>query len=131
MKTTQLALGTAALLALPAALSADTSPAPDGTGSAIATVLHSETREPLADMPVYVVHIDNPDGGTTPSVQIFNTGKDGRAFLSPLETGNYAAWVDWNNNRSEPVEFYINGNTDFVPMITILFNPDIDDAGAN
>src|ERR1043166_7995573 len=68
--------------------------APVEFGTAIAQVLHSVTKQPLANMPVLVVRILPPqDAGQQ---QYFITGPDGRAYLSPLPDGQYAAFVDLN-----------------------------------
>ena len=94
-------------------------------GSATAIVLHSVTSEPLAGVPVTVRFIVPGDGGTG-GMQVFVTGRDGSALLTPLEDGTYEVYVDYNNQRSRSAFFTIDGFTDFHPVVTLRFNPDID-----
>lgn len=102
-------------------------PATQSWGTATAEVLHAVTGEPLEGMPVVVQQIVSPDpDGTTGGVRVFVTGPDGRAFLSPLDDGIYEVYVEFNNNRSNVEYFEINTDTDFHPIVVLLFNPDID-----
>lgn len=125
---TTLATGLSSVLGAPAWDKPDPSgPAGGGTsfGSATAEVRHVFTGQPLAGMPVHVVRIVPPEGDAG-GVRIFTTGRDGRALLSPLESGSYECYVEYNNHRSRSAFFEINADTDFHPFVTLLFNPDID-----
>ncbi len=92
-------------------------------GSATAEVLHLLTGRPVPGMPVHVVLI-MPEGAGEP--QVFVTGRDGRALLSPLEDGSYEVYVEYNNHRSRSAFFVIDGMIDLHPFVTLRFNPDID-----
>ncbi len=94
-------------------------------GSATAEVRHLVTGQPLAGMPVHVILIIPPDGAPG-EPQVFRTGRDGRALLSPLEDGSYEVYVEYNNQRSRSEFFVIDGTTDYHPFVTLHFNPDID-----
>jgi hypothetical protein len=133
MKTSSHALAICGILALSGGAVSAVAPtwqddSQPGFGSATAYVVHPMTGDGLPGMPVTVIRIITPDPDTTApgTPRIFTTGPDGSAFLSPLEDGRYEAYVDYNNNRSESVFFVINSDTDYHPVVTIFFNPDID-----
>jgi hypothetical protein len=92
--------------------------------TATAIVLHSVTRQPLGGMPVFVIEVLTPEA--IDPVRVFTTGPDGTVLISPLRTGVYSAFVFHNNNYSNVVTFEINADTDYHPIITLFFNPDID-----
>ncbi len=133
MQSTLRTIATAGIITLAAGISgAARAPVASGTpgpptpfGSATAEVRHILTGRPLAGMPVHVLLVIPPEGDPG-GVQVFTTGREGRAFLSPLESGTYECYVEYNNNRSRSAFFEINADTDFHPFVTLLFNPDID-----
>ncbi len=136
MKTTFLNFATTSAVTLAGVLSGGPSPAPAAErtapavhaaalGSATAEVRHLVTGRPLAGMPVHVILIIPPDG-VPGEPQVFTTGRDGRALLSPLEDGSYEVYVEYNNQRSRSEFFVIDGNIDYHPFVTLHFNPDID-----
>lgn len=94
-------------------------------GSATAEILHSVTGRPIPGMPVHVLLIVPPEGNPG-DPQVFTTGRDGRALLSPLEDGAYEVYVEYNNHRSRSAFFVIDGMIDVHPFVTLHFNPDID-----
>ena len=87
-------------------------------------MLHSVTGEPLPDIPVFVQQIAPSEG--TGKILVFFTNHNGRAFLSPLTDGTYQTWVEWNNNTSNVEYFQIQSETDFLPIVHLSLNPDID-----
>lgn len=111
-------------LARTACVTSGPSAAAVAVGSATAEVYHEMTGDALGGMPVHVIRIDPPD--TDGGVQVFTTGRDGRAFLSPLEDGGYEVYVEFNNHRSRSAFFEILPNVDYHPVVQLYFNPDID-----
>ena len=127
MKQTTLAAALSALLApawLAHAQPGSPGEPPPPVGSATAEVYHSVTGKPLAGMPVVVRRVVDPEGA--PSVDVFVTDENGRAFLFPLEDGVYDAYVEYNTYQSNVERFIIMTDADFHPVVTLLFNPDID-----
>ena len=101
-------------------------PVQPAVGFAEATVYHVVTGETLAGIPVHVVRLDVPERPHPRTPRVFVTDDNGIARLGPLESGDYMAYVSWNNNQSDPAYFSINAVTDYVPRVALFFNPDID-----
>jgi hypothetical protein len=117
-------LGAAAYSATPAAVAM--APAQDGLGTALGTVYHSVTGEPLSGMTIVVTRLGGPEGATSQKHWTFVTGKDGKAIVGPLPEGDYEAHVERWTQRSDPAFFHISGSTDSITEFALLFNPDID-----
>jgi hypothetical protein len=90
------------------------------TGTLVATVLHSDTKEPLAFMPVTVWSDCKGSGLFKPVL----TDKNGVAVISDLPTGQYYASVRYNNTMSNVESFYIYVDT--TASVMLFFNPNID-----
>jgi hypothetical protein len=104
---------------------------PAAVGSATALVLHPLTGEGLAGMPVVVRRVIDPSDALDATLEaitgsVFMTDEFGRALLFPLPDGVYDAYVDFNLHQSNVERFVILADTDFHPVVTLLFNPDID-----